>query len=678
MRAARNRRLPRIAAGLALAIGVLACTNNPYPDADNTEKVYYQPFGEPPKTLDPQVSYASTDQAVLANVYETLLEYHYLKRPYTLVGGLAEGVPLAETRPDGRVAYRFRLRPGVEYAPDACFGLAGEGRTTRVLVAADVEFALKRIADPAVNSPVIETFRKIDGVLDFRERLVALREEDDFAALRIDEQYRRAGAIRGVSVLGETELEVLLAERYPQILYWFAMPFTTPVPWEAVAYYDGQRHGEVERPPFSEVAVGTGPFRLARYDKRSRITLERNPRWYGALHPEWKAPGATYPSEGEADDAARGFLDAAGATLPFLDRVEMRFEKESIPTFTKFLQGYYDASGIIKESFDKVITEDRLSPEMAALGMRLEKSVRPVIRYLGFNMLDPVIGAGGGERSRKLRQAMSLAIDVPEYLRVFRNGRGIPAHTPIPPGIYGYDPEYRNPYREADLERARFLLREAGYPGGVDPDTGKPLRLSFDTPDTSSQARLNFLFFVEAWRDLGIDVEIRATNYNQYRQKVRNGAYQIFMWGWIADYPDPENFLFLLHSPMAQATSGGPNTANFSNPDYDQLFDQMKDLPNGPERQALIAKMVRVLEEERPWIELSFDESYALFHDWTRNVKPIGLSIPTLKYRDVLPEKRAELRAAWNQPIRWPAYALAFGFVAAILPGITTFFRERQ
>jgi len=660
-----------IAAGLAFLAG---CTNNPYPDADDSEKVYYTRFAEPPKTLDPQVSYASSDQIVLANIYETLLEYHYLKRPYELIPGLATAVPRAQARPEGRVAYRFDIRKGVPFAEDPAFALGGEGRRTRDLVASDFAFALKRIADPEVNSPVIVTFGKIEGLLAFRERLKELRAADPtFSELRIDEQYRRAGEIDGVRVEGETGLEIILSEPYPQILYWFAMPFTSPVPWEAVAYYDGETH-----PSFAEVAVGTGPFRLAIYDKRSRIALARNPTWYGSLHPEWRAPAATYPSEGEPEDRNRGYLDAAGEPLPFLDRIELRLEKENIPAFTKFLQGYYDASGIIKESFDEVVTEDRLSPEMEALGMRLEKSVEPVVHYLGFNMLDPVVGAPAGARGRKLRQAMSLVIDAHEYKRIFANGRGIPAHTPIPPGIYGYDEAYRNPYREVDVARAKELLAEAGFPGGVDPATGRPLRLTLDTGDTSAQGRLRFLFFTNAWRQLGIDVQIEATSYNQFRQKVRNGSYQIFMWGWIADYPDPENFLFLLQSEMGQTQSGGPNTANFSNPRYDALFEKMKDMPNSPERMALIAEMRTLLEEERPWIELLYSESYALIQSWVDNVKPMGISIPTLKYRDVDPAKRAELRAAWNQPIRWPAYALAGLCAALVVPGVITFFRERQ
>ena len=659
------------ALGLVLAAG---CTNNPYPDVDDSEKVYYTRFGEPPKTLDPQVSYASSDQVVLANIYETLLEYHYLKRPYTLIPALAAAVPRAEARPEGRVAYRFDVRPGIQFAEDPSFALGGAGRRTRDLIAADFAFSLKRIADPDVNSPVIVTFGKIDGLLDFRDRLKALRDADPgFSELRIDEQYRRAGDIAGVRIAGETGLEIVLREPYPQILYWFAMPFTAPVPWEAVAYYDGDG-----KPPFAEVAVGTGPFRLAIYDKRSRIALIRNPTWYGQLHPEWRAPAATYPGEGEPGDRERGYLDAAGEPLPFLDRIELRLEKENIPGFTKFLQGYYDASGIIKESFDEVVTEDRLSPEMEALGMRLEKSVEPVVHYLGFNMLDPVVGAPAGERGRKLRQAMSLVVDAEEYKRIFANGRGIPAHTPIPPGIYGYDQDYLNPYRKVDLGRAKALLAEAGYPGGVDPATGKPLRLTLDTGDTSAQGRLRFLFFTNAWRQLGIDVQIDATSYNQFRQKVRNGSYQLFMWGWIADYPDPENFLFLLQSEMGQTQSGGPNTANFSHARYDALFEEMKNMPNGPERLELIAQMRTILEEERPWIELLYSENYALIQSWVYNVKPMGISIPTLKYRDVDPEKRAALRAAWNRPIRWPAYALAGLCVALVVPGVVTFFRERQ
>jgi oligopeptide transport system substrate-binding protein len=658
----------------ALALAAPACSNNPYPGADDALRVFYTPYSEPPKTLDPQVAYATVDHDVLSNVYETLLEYHYLKRPYELMPGLAAAVPAPRALADGGVAYAFALRPGIEFAPDPAFRLSGGER--RALLASDVAFALQRIADPKVGSPVLVTFAKIRGLGAFGERLAKLREEASFAALRIDEQYRRAGPVEGIRVEDPHEVEIVLDAPYPQILYWFAMPFTSPVPWEAVAFYDGAGG----RPLFAEVAVGTGPFRLARYAKRSRIVLDRNPDWWGARPAGAGAPAAAYPSEGELEDDARGALapHLVGRRLPFLDRIEMRLEKETIPAFAKFSQGYYDRSTIPKESFDQAVHEGRLSPEMEARGMRLERSVRPGVYYLGFNMDDATVGAPAGQAGRRLRQAMSLAVDVPEFLRVFLNERGIPAQSPIPPGIFGYDPEYRNPYRQLDLERARALLAEAGYPGGVDPQTGRALRLTFDTPDTSVQGRLRYQFLIDGWRRIGLDVALAATNYNQFRDKVRNGAYQLFFWGWVADYPDPENFLFLLWSEMAQRRSGGPNTANFADPRFDALFHELKDRDNDARRLALIHEARALLETERPWIELFFPEDYALVHEWLGGVKPMGLPVPVWKYYAVDPARRAAARAAWNEPVRWPAYALAGLALAGLVPAVATWRRERR
>jgi len=664
------------AAGFLPAV-MFACTNNPYSEADDQRKILYTSYREAPRTLDPAVAYTTSAHAITGEVYETLLEYHYLKRPYVLIPGLAARLPSSEEIDADWTLYRFELRQGIVYQQDPCFGLDGQGRTTREVVTADIAFELMRLADPAVNSPVSEPLGNIRGFSEFGQRLSEAREADaGFGARPIREQYAAVGPIGGVRTRGRYGLEVEVSSRYRQILYWFAMPFTAPVPWEAVAYYDG----EGGRRRFADHPVGTGPYRLARYDKHSRMVLEANPDWYGVVHPEWRAPGAVYPDSGQPGDLERGLLDPAvvGRPLPFIERIEFRREKEAIPYFNKFLQGYYDAAGVIKESFDKVIHEGGLSDAMRAAGISLEKSVEPSVFYIGFNMNDPVVGAPSEEAGRKLRQAMSLVIDSEEYSRIFSNGRGVPAQTPLPPGLYGYDPDYRNPFRRVDLERARELLAQAGYPEGIDPATGAPLRLTFDTSDTSAQGRLRFEFFTRAWRELGIDVDIQATNYNQFQEKVRNGAYQIFMWGWVADYPDPENFLFLLWSEMARSKSGGPNTANFSNPRYDELYLSMKARPNDAERLAEIEEMRGILEYERPWIELVHAEAYSLFHGWLSHVKPFGMSFPMTKYRDLDPALRAAQREAWNRPILWPLYAVLGLGVVFVVPAIVTFMRERQ
>jgi oligopeptide transport system substrate-binding protein len=663
---------------LLAATALASCSNNPYPEADALAKVRYAALGGPPKDLDPAVTYNVSDHTITANVYETLLEYHYLKRPYELMPALAESVPRAEPGADGRVTYRFRLRPGARYQPDPCFALGHPEARDREIVAADVAFELMRIGDPTVISPVIATFAKIEGFEQFTERLVALRKNDpEFARQRADQQYAAAGGVQGLVVRGKYELDVTLRHPYPQLLYWFAMPFTSPVPWEAVAYYDG--HGG--RPLFNEHPVASGPFRITYFQKHSRVVLERNPNWYGALHPEWRAPGAIYPSAGEPGDAEAGLLrpEYVGRPLPFLDRIEFRLEKESIPAFNKFLQGYYDASSIIQESFDRAVQQGRLSPAMEERGMALAKSVDPATYYIGFNMDDATVGTKAGETGRKLRQAMSAAVDVVEFSRIFMNGRGVPAQSPLPPGIFGYDASYENPYRKPDLERARELLAEAGYRDGIDPKTRRPLRLTLDTADPSTRGRLTWQFFIDTWRRIGLDVQLAATNYNAYQDKLRRGAYQLYWYGWVADYPDPENFLFLLWGPNANSKNpGAPNNSNFANPRFDALFLAMKDMPNGSERQQRIAEMREILERERPWIELYHPEAYALYHGWISNVKPPGLSLPSAKYVDIEPEQRRARRDEWNRPIVWPAWAMGVAFVLVLAPGVVTYLKERQ
>ncbi|MGE3496288.1 MAG: ABC transporter substrate-binding protein [Candidatus Binatia bacterium] len=652
-------------ASALLALVAEGCTNDPYPHEDNQAKILYLAFASPPKTLDPQVSYTTTDHAITGAVFDTLLEYHYVERPYRLIPALAEAVPEHQQRAGGRVAYRFRLRPDVLYQSDVCFALGGAGRTTRAVEAADAALALARIGDPAVGSPVIDTFHRVHGLREFSARLAAARDADAaFAALPSHEQYARAGGIAGVRALDARTLEVELDEPYPQILYWFAMPFTAPMPWEAIAYYDG-RDG---RDALADHPVGAGPFRLADYDRQRRIALVRNENWYGIRHPEWRAPGAVF----ERADSAEG------ASLPFLDRIEFRRDIEQVPAFIKFMQGYYDTSPIIRESFDRIVQHGALTADMAARGLQLEKSITAGVLYIGFNMDDTVLGAPAGERGRALRQAMSLAVDAKEFLRVFMNDRGLPAQSPLPPGIFGYDPAYVNPWRQHDLARAAARLNDAGYPRGIDPATGRPLRITFDVNTAETRLLLQFQFLVESWKRIGLDVIIAATDYNQFQDKVRRGAYQLFQWGWIADYPDPENFLFLLYGPMGRRHSGGPNTTNFSDPQFDALFTRMRAMENGPERMAVIVEMRDILQRERPWIELFHPEDYALRHAWLHNVIPPSLSLPTMKYWDIDPATRARQREKWNRPIRWPAYAIGIAAVLAVIPAARRARRERD
>jgi hypothetical protein len=503
-----------VALGLAL---LAACTNNPYPDADEDLKILYQPLGEPPRTLDPAVSYNAGEHQITGIVYATLLDYHYLARPYRLIPALAREVPHARGLPDGRVVYRFRLQEGALYQDDPAFALGEPSALTRDVVAGDVAFQLMRIADPAIASPVVATFAKIDGLREFSERLTALREADAaFANRRISEQYAAAGGISGVKVAGRYELELVLSEPYPQLLYWFTMPFTAPVPWEAVEYWDG----EAGRAFFKDHPVGAGPFFVTRFDRQSRVVLDRNPNFYGLRHPEWASPSAIYPSEGEAEDAPLGRLDPAyvGRPLPFLDRVEFRLEKEDIPTFNKFLQGYYDASGILQDSFDKMVHEGALSGRCA------QRHAAREVRGSGRLLHRLQHGRpGGGKRGRR-KGPQAPAGDEPGgrlarvrarlQQRARRSGAVAAAAR-----HFWLRGRLRESLPEGGSGAGEAAARGGRLSGRHDPKMGRPLHLSFDLGDTPAWTRA--LPVSERMEPPRADVEIAATNWQFRRRCVR-------------------------------------------------------------------------------------------------------------------------------------------------------------
>jgi hypothetical protein len=379
----------------SLALASTGCSNNPYPASDRAQKILYSSFSEAPKTLDPAVAYTTASHIITGNVYDTLLEYHFLKRPYELMPGLAERVPEAVPHADGRVSYRFKIRDGILFHPDPCFQLSqGEGRSRKV-TAADFAFELARLADPAVNSPLAGSFGQVLGFVEFAETLAALRQTDPaFADLPAHEQYQRAGGIAGVVARTELELEIVLKEAKPQILYFFAMPFTTPVPWEAVAYYNGQPGREhFADHPSAPGPTGSPPMKSntgccwsgMRPGMVVALLLRTRPA-RSFLARSLAMTSSTSKSTPTMPDGACPCSTASTSCA------NARTSHASI----NFLQGYYDEGHIIKESFDAIVQNDALSPQMSARGMRLDKTVEPSIFYIGFNMDDPVVGAAAG------------------------------------------------------------------------------------------------------------------------------------------------------------------------------------------------------------------------------------------------------------------------------------------
>lgn len=704
---------------LALVLGILSfgagCgegpPNNPYPYLNGEDNTLYTSFSERPKHLDPARSYSSNEWIITNQIYEPPLQYHYLKRPYQLEPLIAAEMPkvtffdeqhnIIDGNEVDRIAYSkylITIKPNILYQPHPAFvknettqdflyhNLSKDEadnideindfkqQDTRELRADDFVYQIKRLADPTLNSPIFGVMKEyILGFDEFKQSALDAYEKTEFGRDKLKFIDLRTIELAGAKAINDYQYEITVKGHYPQLLYWLAMPFFAPMPWEAVKFYTQDvlvdRNLTLDWYP-----VGTGPYFLLENNPNLQIVLSENPHFHGEQ----------YPLVTESSDIEAGLLPYSSKPLPFVKQVKFVLEKESIPYWNKFLQGYYDQSGIASDSFDQAIQVSSLgslvlSDDLKNKGIKLQTSVLPTTFYWGFNMLDSKVG-GLGEKQKKLRQAISIAFDIEEFINIFQNGRGESAHSLLPPGIFGFlDDDFNkvvyqkkeDGFERKSIEEAKELLKEAGYPGGIDPKTQKPLVLYLDAivgggPDTNAL----YAWVRKQFRKLGIDLVVRDTQYNRFQDKMRSGDAQIFSWGWSADYPDPENFLFLLYGPNGKVKHDGENAANYDNPEFNALFEEMKSMENSPKRLEIIQKMIHLAQEDAPWIWGYHPKLYSLSHQWVGPNKPNAMSRNTIKYLSIDSEKRGELRIKWNKPITWPMWILIIGTVLLVVPAI--------
>ena len=694
--------------------------NNPYPVSQRGKNILYSSFSDRPKHLDPVRSYSSNEYAFIGQIYEPPLQYHYLKRPYQLIPLTATQMPevhyldaagqrLPPNAPASDIAfsiYEIRIRPGIQYQPHPAFARDEQDKLryealsdeklariqeladfkyqgSRELVAADYVYQIKRLAHPRLHSP-------IQGLMN--EYIVGLREYATTLSTAYQQQLKENPAATwldlrqfdfpGVEVIDKYTYRIKIYGKYPQLRYWLAMPFFAPMPWEAERFYaqPGMKQRNIT---LDWYPVGTGAYMLTVNNPNRQMVLERNPNF----HTEY------YPTEGDPGDAEKGLLKDAGKRLPFIDKVVHNLEKENIPYWNKFLQGYYDVSGISSDSFDQAIQfgsqgETELTPLMRQKGIQLETAIQASTFYMGFNMLDPIVG-GDSERARLLRRAISIAVDYEDYISIFANGRGIAAQGVIPPGIFGYigGKEGINPYvydwRNGQAERksvseAKRLLKKAGYPNGRDAKTGKPLLIHLDVTGGGPEDKANFDWLRKQFRKIDLELVIRNTDYNRFQEKMRKGNAQLFQWGWNADYPDPENFLFLLYGPNGKVKHGGENAANYNNPEFNRLFNRMKNMENSTQRFAIIQQLVEIVRRDAPWLWGLHPKQFILHHGWYSNVKPNLMAHNTLMYKRIDPKLREQKRREWNRPVLWPIIIGVLILFSGLIPAIMSYRRKEK
>jgi oligopeptide transport system substrate-binding protein len=511
--------------------------------------------------FDPVIQRDLYSTQVCQALFETLYTYDYMARPVRLAPGAAAALP--EISEDGRT-YTIRLKKGILFAPDAAFG----GKP-RELTMADYVYAWKRLMDPKLASPhtwLLEN--KIVGL----DELVAAGKKSG--------KYDVDGKVAGFELLDPYTLRLHLKQTDYNLGMVLSHTPTSAVAREVVEKYQDAQ-GQVMGNP-----VGTGPFYLVKNEwlRGARIVLEANPVY---RHRVWDFEAADTPEDRKIAAEMRG------KTLPAIGRVEIAVMLEDQSRLLSFQTGSTDVFWLDGPLSPKVLANGQLKPELAAKGVQLSRIPDPEISFYYWNGQDATLG-GFSKEKIALRRAIAMAHNVDEEIRIVWNGEAKKLEYPIPPGVVGYDPDYRSINRY-DPALANALLDRYGYKKGKDgwrrkPD-GSPLVITYTARNESNGVQQT-----EMWRKtynaLGIRMEGQRMLFADILKADKQCKLQTRTNPWIADFPDGDNFMQLFYGPNIHQN----NNSCFSHPEYDRLYAQTQKMRAGPERDRLYRKMARILE----------------------------------------------------------------------------------
>jgi ABC-type transport system substrate-binding protein len=530
-------------------------------------------------TLDPANCYDTVCYVPVTQVYETLYELDYLKRPYSLRPLLAEGMPQISR---DRRTYTFRLKKGIKYHSSPWL------QAGREVKAQDFVTQIKRLAFRGNKSQGFWLMDgKVKGINEWREQVDT------------DLEKFLATPIPGVRATDDHTLVIELLRPYPQLLWAMALTFTSPVPEEAVRASGNDLSNE---------AVGTGPYFITRYNPSQEVILKKFEGYASSV----------YPTEGDRFAHEKGLLKDAGAKLPFVENVRMTVMKEAQTEWLNFQKRKIDLINLINYYHVALTNDGKLKPELVQEKIQVQSSPTLIYWWIAFNMKDSVFA-----KNQNLRLAVAHAINIDRYIEEFTQNVHQKANSIYPPGIPGYSPSAELPYKY-DLQKARDYLAKAGYPGGK----GFP-KIDFHVRGTDTRKRQMGEFIQQELKQIGLEVQVQMHTFPAFLEKSRKGEFAFWQGGWVLDYPDAENVLQLLTSANMPP---GPNSSMYQNPEYDQLFDQLREMEDGPEKFRLMARMEAIVNRDLPWVMEYYSRNYILYHDYLKNYRYSDIIYNYLKY----------------------------------------------
>jgi ABC-type transport system substrate-binding protein len=505
---------------------------------------------------------------VNTHIFESLYVFDYLARPVKLKARVAAGMP--ETSADHRV-WTFRIRPGIFYSDDPAFN-----GTRRELVAQDQVYSLKRFADPANTSPNWPSVAewRVVGLAAQRERALKDKKPFDYDA-----------PVEGLRVLDRHTLQITLERPMPRFAENFTLAQTAGalVAREVVEFYGDK---------IMEHPVGTGPFRLASWRRSSRIVLERNPNFRDE---RWDAEPAAGDAEGQAI-----LRRMQGRPVPCVDRVEVSIVEEAQPRWLSFVNGQCDLLPVPQEFGPTAMPGGKLAPNLVKLGVQAWRLMTATTQLSFFNMEHPVVG-GNAPHQVALRRAVFLSMDLQREIDLVFRGMGIPAQSQIPPYCSGYDPAYKSENSDHDPARARALLDLYGWvdrdgDGWRETPDGQPLVIECATqPDQLSRQRDELL--KKSLDAIGVRVLFKPAKWPENLKAARAGKLMFWRVGSTSTLTDGQSAMSRLYGPDA----GQSNIARFRLQAFDEVYERLTTLPDGPQREALFLQAKRLATAYAPY-----------------------------------------------------------------------------
>lgn len=551
---------------------------------------------QPLTTLDPAQLIENVSQRAAHQIYELLIDLD--PNDLSLVPELAESWEISD---DG-LLYTFTLRDSVFFHNDRCFP-QGVGRK---LTAADVKYSFERVCNPATNTKGFWVFRdKVEGATEFYEEQRLARAEN---------RQPRIFGVRGFEVLSERRFRIRLTQPFAPFLMTLASAFCYVIPHEAVDYYGAN---------FTKHPVGTGAFMFAEFGENF-LKLKRNPRY-------WQK-------------------DAHGNALPYLDDITLYFSRSETEQLAALRRGdILEMSRFSQAIRQNVLPNGALAPDYQD---RFELFSMPSlsVQFCGMNCALPPFN------DLRVRQAFSLALSRAALSALmmgtdetqaskYAATRGL-----VPPALALYDiiraqhreqksakplksdkakssvlikPEVFNP------EKARELLASAGYAEGK----GFPaLSLCYDSTNARN-ARIAEFIQTSLERHLNVKLQLEPLSWSEHLARCESGRAAFFLLGWVADYPEPENFLNLLYGkfiPADASASSYPNMQRYRNPAFDALFEQALATLNDSLRYRLYADAETLALNDVPLLLLIYDRD-----EWLLAKDVQGYALNAMDRRDL-------------------------------------------